>query len=175
MRILDFLYICAFMCAHTLRWCFFHDSVFSFQAPSASSPCAPVLPALILNFPVTHGTCTASLTTLATATAGLCSAPGVASASPLFLASSAPWLPPFSQSTDPPAPSPDRRMAPFAKRQSLAELDRQTCRSPQAHSGFVTLLTCEPWRDGLFQKQRPLLLTLVFTLFSPPFFLDPLD
>lgn len=86
-----------------------------FQVPFASFPSAPVLLASTLSSPVTRRTCTACQTTLVMAMAGLCFAPGEALASPSFLASSAPWLLPFNQYPDPPAPSPDKRMALSAK------------------------------------------------------------
>lgn len=89
--------------------------ILSFQEPSASYPCVPVLLASTSSFPVTHGTCTACLMTLAMATDGPCSVHGEALASPSLLASFAPWLPPFSQYPGPPAPSPDRRTALSAK------------------------------------------------------------
>lgn len=89
--------------------------IFFFQVPFASFPSAPVLLASTLSSPVTRRTCTACRMTSVTAMAGLCFAPGEALASPSFLASSAPWPPPFNQYPDPPAPSPDRRMAPSAK------------------------------------------------------------
>lgn len=97
----------------------------SLQEPSASFPSVPALLASILSFLVTHVTCTACLTTSATATAGPCSAPGVVSASPLLLASSAPWLPLSSRYPDPPAPSPDRRTAPSAKGGSCEKTNLQ--------------------------------------------------
>lgn len=89
--------------------------IFFFQVPFASFPSAPVLLASTLSSPVTRRTCTACQTTLVMAMVGLCFAPGEALASPSFLAFSAPWLPPFNQYPDQPAPSPDRRMAPSAK------------------------------------------------------------
>lgn len=98
-----------FLLLNALGFCFF------FQVPFASFPSAPVLLASTLSSPVTRRTCTACRTTLVMVMAGLCFAPGEALASPSFLASSAPWLPPFNQYPDPPAPSPDRRMAPSAK------------------------------------------------------------
>lgn len=52
--------------------------VVSLQEPSASSPSVPALPASTLSFPVTRDICTACLTTLATAMAGPCFAPGEA-------------------------------------------------------------------------------------------------
>lgn len=85
--------------------------VLSFQEPSASSPCVPVLLASTLSFPVTHRICTTCLMILAMATAGLCSAHGEALVSPSLLASSALWHRLFSHYADLPAPSPDRRMA----------------------------------------------------------------
>lgn len=85
--------------------------VLSFQVPSASSPCVPVLLASTLSFPVTHRIFTACLMILAMVTAGLCSAHGEALVSPSLLASFALWHHLFSHHADPTAPSQDRRMA----------------------------------------------------------------
>ncbi|XP_032361278.1 transmembrane protein 178B isoform X1 [Etheostoma spectabile] len=89
--------------------------LFLMEEPSASSLSALALPVSTSSCPATRGTCTACRTTSAMATAGPCSAPGEALASPLSLASSAPWPRPSSPYPAPPVPSPDRRTAPSAK------------------------------------------------------------
>ncbi len=99
-----------------VQWMFLHKFLLLlFQEPSASSPSVPALLASILSSLVTHGTCMACLTTLATAMVGPCSAPGEVLASRSLLASSALWLPLFSRYPDPPAPSPGKRTALSAK------------------------------------------------------------